>query len=83
MPRNNDIGLENLTAAIATLAAGNGVFFGLGLGAVALTSWLRSRHAAQALEQVKSTPLTPLADVMSLCEVPSRDKRVFERDQAR
>ncbi|GAQ88371.1 RING/U-box superfamily protein [Klebsormidium nitens] len=70
MSRRHD--LEAVAAAISALAAGNGVFLGLGFAVVAYTSWSRSRHSAAALKKVESTPVTPLSDVKSLLEGPGK-----------
>jgi hypothetical protein len=60
---------EELCALLAKMAlAGDGVVLGMGLGVLAIRTWLKFRSHTMALKQVQETPVTRIADLRSLVQ---------------
>lgn len=71
---------EELFAELARMAlAGDGVVLGVGLGILAVRTWLKFRSHSIALKQVHDTPVTRIADLRSL--VQDKENKENRSDQ--
>ncbi|CAM6094372.1 unnamed protein product [Calypogeia fissa] len=66
---------EELFAALARIAlAGDGLVLGLGMGVLAVRTWLKYRFHSRALKQVEGTPVTKIADLRTLVEQQQQEE---------
>ncbi|CAM6110754.1 unnamed protein product [Calypogeia fissa] len=67
---------EELCAAIARMAlAGDGIVLGLGMGFLAVRTWLKFWSHSVALKQVHDTPVTRIADLHSLVKEEDKSEK--------